>query len=339
MQRSFPAFQDVIKAAAGDTIVEVLISLSVLASALGVSYGIANRALNSSRDAQEHTQAVMIAQAQLEFARQTMVSSNGHAFSGGHLFCFDSSGAVVTFTTISSLPPLDEDNFSHYPPACANINSLYNASVNYNSDNDNFSATVRWYRLGGGRDQVLLIYRIHAPPTGGTSPSGPPPPPPPSLNCPSFNLTVSGTALNRTRFLYYNAARNHLTYTAGVSTPAFDAGCNYYIAITTEDLVHPEAGHIEPNESLAVRFLRSNNTQIAATGLTCDVRHNATTMTTTFGSTFSLPSLPQKVELDHYETVTGDSSSDNSLDTYAKIFFSTTPFTGDCLSGTSLPGD
>lgn len=340
MQKLHRALRQLAKVTAGDTIIEVLVCLTVLGSGLSISYAVANRVLNGARDAQERTEAVQIAQSQLELVRHDMVSTGGNAFSGAHLFCLNDDGSVVAFTAIATLPPLSSDDFSQYPAACTNIRNLFNMSVGYTSSNDNFYATVRWYRLGGGYDQVQLAYRIHTPPLSTTpSPSGPPPSPPPSLNCPSFSLTISGTGVNRTRYLYYNAARNHLTYTAGVSTPAFDAGCNYYIAVMTEDLVHPEAGHIEPNESLAVRFLRLNNTQIAATGLTCDIKHNASAITTTFNSTFSLSALPQKVELDHYETVTGDRSSDNSLDTYAKIFFSTTPFTGDCLSGTSTPGD
>ncbi len=51
---------------AGDTIVEVLLAIAILGVILAGAYVTANRSLNSEHDAQEHSQALTIAQAQIE---------------------------------------------------------------------------------------------------------------------------------------------------------------------------------------------------------------------------------------------------------------------------------
>lgn len=50
----------------GDTIVEVMLALTVIGMALGIAYGIANRSLATGRLAQERIEALKLAEGQLE---------------------------------------------------------------------------------------------------------------------------------------------------------------------------------------------------------------------------------------------------------------------------------
>ncbi len=51
---------------AGDTIIEVLLAMSIIGLVLGAAFGIANRSVQIGRDAQERTEALKIAESQLE---------------------------------------------------------------------------------------------------------------------------------------------------------------------------------------------------------------------------------------------------------------------------------
>lgn len=51
---------------AGDTIIEVLLAMTVIGMVLGASFGIANRSTNLGQDAQERTEALKLAESQIE---------------------------------------------------------------------------------------------------------------------------------------------------------------------------------------------------------------------------------------------------------------------------------
>jgi type II secretory pathway pseudopilin PulG len=72
---------------AGDTIIEVLIAIAVMSFVLGSAFAISNRSQLSIQDAQEHTEALKIAQSQVEQLKQ--ISDNNP---GG----FDNSGPPKT---------------------------------------------------------------------------------------------------------------------------------------------------------------------------------------------------------------------------------------------------
>lgn len=54
----------------GDTIIEVLICMAIVSFSLGISYGIARRSLSQVRVAQERTEALKIAEQQIERIKQ-----------------------------------------------------------------------------------------------------------------------------------------------------------------------------------------------------------------------------------------------------------------------------
>jgi Tfp pilus assembly protein PilV len=64
----------------GDTIVEVMISLAVLAAVMGSAYAISNRALIQSRSAQERLQATKLAERQLERLKVLAAAADPYQF-------------------------------------------------------------------------------------------------------------------------------------------------------------------------------------------------------------------------------------------------------------------
>lgn len=64
------------RAQRGDTIIEVLLSMSIIGMVLGSAFGIANRSVRLGEDAQERTEALKIAESQLEIFKTYYNSSN-----------------------------------------------------------------------------------------------------------------------------------------------------------------------------------------------------------------------------------------------------------------------
>lgn len=56
----------------GDTIIEVLLAMVVVGLSLGTAYGIANGALATGRNAQERSEAVKIAESQIELLKNNI---------------------------------------------------------------------------------------------------------------------------------------------------------------------------------------------------------------------------------------------------------------------------
>ncbi|MBP7807238.1 prepilin-type N-terminal cleavage/methylation domain-containing protein [Candidatus Saccharibacteria bacterium] len=131
----------------GDTIVEVLISLAVLGMIVGGAYSIVNAALRNSRQAQERSEATKIAESQVETIK-AIPNQTGR-------FCFNGSAKVA----FSETPPADylQDDYASYPDQCKNLNGIYNVFVD--KTDQTYTVTVRWDRIGGGKEQAQLVYR------------------------------------------------------------------------------------------------------------------------------------------------------------------------------------
>ena len=96
----------------GDTIVEVLISIVIIALILTGAYETANASLKSIIDSQERTQALGYAQDQVEDLRTeaAIFFDGGTANSQysiptpGDVFCFNSTATPVGYTTTGAVP-------------------------------------------------------------------------------------------------------------------------------------------------------------------------------------------------------------------------------------------
>lgn len=148
------------RASAGDTIVEVMISMAVLGGTLGISYAIANNSLQQSQDAQERTQVVKILQSQLELLRASAGLPNTKIYDatiGNFCFYTDSAGQIQLASSQSGVPTSPSVD-GHGP--CTQ--GFYNYYIT-RGPNDTFTATCGWVNaMGTSRgDTATLVYRLH----------------------------------------------------------------------------------------------------------------------------------------------------------------------------------
>lgn len=139
---------------AGDTIVEVIIAVSVVATILVGAFTVTNHSARAVRDSEEHAQALQFLQGQVELLR--------HA-------------AAVRSSLPSSLStPFCLSTTAYYQPASGNSNctksSLYDVSISSPTSSPAVGATTTfdlvasWPALGGGTDTVYLAYKVEVAP-------------------------------------------------------------------------------------------------------------------------------------------------------------------------------
>lgn len=148
---------------AGDTIVEVLISMAVVALALGTGYAVSTRSFHSGLDASERSEALAHAQGQIELLKdaastpltinniktQTDVVSNPPG-SGRTPFCIPdnpsvSNPQVGVLTSGSNCVSFD--------------NTPYQIDIQYDSITQVFDIATSWDAIGGaGSKSYLNLY-------------------------------------------------------------------------------------------------------------------------------------------------------------------------------------
>lgn len=149
----------------GDTIVEVLIVLTILATAFGLAYSIANKSLQGARASQEHSEALQLISSQAELLRENAGDSTSNVYdSTNPAFCMTTSSPVAV--PFSSLVPPDaaSDTLTNYPAPC--VQGFYHLSITYypnapSGAKDAFTILVRWDGPDGHRQQEYVSYKIH----------------------------------------------------------------------------------------------------------------------------------------------------------------------------------
>lgn len=174
----------------GDTIVEVMIALSILGLAFAISYATANHALLQARNAQEHSQALEYVDGQLELLRQAAPNPSTGVFTTNPAtgksvtpFCLTAGASGIDAPNLHSL--FDYPNnltdlaigntaAAPYPSSCSpDGNGLYyiyivydtdaNSATGTSIDQDVFHVYVHWQGIGNlGIQQEELTYKIHA---------------------------------------------------------------------------------------------------------------------------------------------------------------------------------
>ena len=148
----------------GDTIVEVLIAIAVASSVLAVTQAAMNRNFQRTRASQERTEGSKLAQGQIESLRA--LSESGAAVPTTR-FCLDG----ITTKAITGDAALGADlaaekfnDAAQYPAECKK-NGIYHIGIKQDTaaaggnDGRLYKIYVRWDRFGGGRDQVIMVYR------------------------------------------------------------------------------------------------------------------------------------------------------------------------------------
>lgn len=133
----------------GDTIVEVMISIMVIAAILSGAFLVSRASSKNVQDSQEHTRATNLLQGQIELLRGAALSGKHgpELRSVGKKFCMDTAGNVV--------PTSDS--------ACQKDN-LYSIVIT-NKGQDavgtyTYKAQITWDSINGGKAEVDLSYKI-----------------------------------------------------------------------------------------------------------------------------------------------------------------------------------
>ncbi len=138
----------------GDTIVEVLIAVAVIATILAGAFTVTNRSTRAVRDAEEHAQALQFLQGQVELLRHAAATRSSLPSSLSTPFCLTSS---------AYFQPANSQN------QCL-LNSLYRVSITSPTSSPNvgttttFNLVASWAALGGGTNTVYLSYKVEVAP-------------------------------------------------------------------------------------------------------------------------------------------------------------------------------
>ena len=164
----------------GDTIVEVLIAITVISTVLGGAFVSARRNLDTTQQAKERDQGVRLIESQIErlkVAAADLADTADNIFtrSPGY-FCLDNS--LTPHDLGGTVPPdVNADTFStpQYPDECTldSANGTYNSGTSQSipyyvsvqrdtTDQNLFAIRARWDRAGGdGREEAMIVYRVH----------------------------------------------------------------------------------------------------------------------------------------------------------------------------------
>lgn len=137
-----------IRSKRGDTIVEVLIAVAVLGLIIAAGFAIANRSLRGVRRAQERSEALKIAERQIERIKHFSKSAPSSFFRNGARYCVLSSGATAPENDAACKEGPD----GRYATV-TEVNATGEASGQYI-----FTITVTWTRLGGDGQDILELY-------------------------------------------------------------------------------------------------------------------------------------------------------------------------------------
>ncbi len=137
----------------GDTIVEVLIAITIVSLILGGAYVTSHNSLNATEDAQEHANAINLAQAQVELIR-SQASTGNPIFTHALPFCLTTGGSPTATCTVNN--------------AGATVGTgpfIYKEQIITRAGTSpgpyTFTVQVQWPGLQNQTNQTELVYRIY----------------------------------------------------------------------------------------------------------------------------------------------------------------------------------
>ena len=147
---------------AGDTIIEVLISMSILAFALGTAYATVNRSNLSIMANKERFQAQLLANQQIEYLRQYKQQNGSYSNLNTDHTCLKISGTSILPYSNESPNPASSCDFSEIYGATYVVNTKYvvcpepPTSTSYCT----YKVSVNWDSIKGGRETLALWYGL-----------------------------------------------------------------------------------------------------------------------------------------------------------------------------------
>ena len=149
---------------AGDTIVEVLIATAVIGMVIAGAFVVSAQNTNNVRNAQEHSEALQLLQAQIEQLRAYSTNYTYATFTATipspttTKFCFDDSNKPIQSKDkdpSGNNGTCYDTQFNRY-----HFMILEEPAVNAAPGNHQFDAKVQWDKLGGGTNNEDLHYRL-----------------------------------------------------------------------------------------------------------------------------------------------------------------------------------
>lgn len=129
----------------GDTIVEVLIAITVASFVLGGAFVSSNRSAQSVQKSQERVEALKVVESQIETLRAASSTNLPvNIFTNASPFCIDSAGAL------GASVPCD------FGP-----DGRYKVTVTRDADNMTFRVEAKWDSIGGKNvETIQVVYRL-----------------------------------------------------------------------------------------------------------------------------------------------------------------------------------
>ncbi len=146
----------------GDTLIEVLISATVISLAIGGAYSVANRSLKTARQSQERVEATKLVEGQIEQLKALSHAVNDQGIFAGGTFCL-TDGVKTNNSFASGILPLDSDPLTTPNPYANECKKreLYHIAIEKTSP-DEFTIVARWFSIGGSiKEQVNTKYRLY----------------------------------------------------------------------------------------------------------------------------------------------------------------------------------
>lgn len=155
---------------AGDTLVEVLVALTIVGLVVAGAYATANRSLALTRAAQERAEATKIVESQIEQFKYAIAEGpiDSQIMDGNSPFCIADSGGVIAFSANPALPLLEVANLTTeatggpYSSDCV-IAQRYHVYARGAATSNRFTFNVRWERFTGGFDEIEIVYGVWLP--------------------------------------------------------------------------------------------------------------------------------------------------------------------------------
>lgn len=150
----------------GDTLVEVLIAITIISLILGGAYVVSNNSLRATLDSQEHNEALQLAQSQLEQVKGIVNGGGTGIFPGpGTPFCITTAGVpgtggVCNFNSAGGTPITGQPVFTI--SICQSTTSALGAACNPTTNGTVFTVSAKWpSAIGTQTDQEQIVYRLY----------------------------------------------------------------------------------------------------------------------------------------------------------------------------------
>lgn len=141
---------------AGDTMIEVLISMAIVSTILGGAYVASNKSLLSIRDAQEHVDALKLADGQVELLKASppMLDTPTN-------FCYVLNTSLGTTPQAVSVSGNNCTLTSKGVLAANGVQPAYSVNITYNTTNLIYTVQVVWDTITGQMrgGNLTLFYR------------------------------------------------------------------------------------------------------------------------------------------------------------------------------------